>query len=170
MNTTAKKLGSLALAAALVSIILLHSGCASPSTGAGGRRPGVHPGIIVLTAEQARNAGFTPTPGPRTAGPSAPQATVVRGRDGSLLRPPVVRAYQVGRYRDPADPRLLHEAHTVYRIEEDGDWELDPGAAGGAVRGDAAATTKKPGAHPGEGGGDNGAAEGNPQGTAVQAR
>ena len=45
-----------------------------------------------------------------------------------LTKAPVIRSYQVGRYTDPVDPRVLHEAHTVYRIEEDGDWVLDPDA------------------------------------------
>lgn len=39
-----------------------------------------------------------------------------------------LKAYPVGRYVDPADPNLLHEAHTIYRREAGAAWNLNPNA------------------------------------------
>lgn len=171
MNTTAKGHRGGALGAALVSIILLHQGCAGPAPGVGGRGPGVHPGIIVLTGEQARNAGYPLAPGRQPAGSPTPGASTSQGEGTAPLRPPVVRAYQVGRTRDPADPRLLHEAHTVYRIEEDGDWELDPKAAVQAGEGAPADRSQKgTKGEVGQGIGPAGGPQEQPQAGAPQAR
>ena len=39
-----------------------------------------------------------------------------------------LKAYPVGRYIDPADPNVLHEAHTIYRREAGATWNLNPNA------------------------------------------
>ena len=45
--------------------------------------------------------------------------------DNSAVRyPEVVRAYHVGRYADPNDDLVMHEQHTVFRIEENTRWSL----------------------------------------------
>jgi hypothetical protein len=36
----------------------------------------------------------------------------------------VVKAYPIERYRDPADPRIMHEKHVAYRVEADSAWRL----------------------------------------------
>jgi hypothetical protein len=38
----------------------------------------------------------------------------------------VVKVYGVGRYVDPADCRIMHERHAVYRLEESSGWRLQP--------------------------------------------
>lgn len=38
--------------------------------------------------------------------------------------PEVVRAYHFGRYVDPNDNLVMHEQHTVYRVEENTRWDL----------------------------------------------
>ena len=38
------------------------------------------------------------------------------------------KAYAVGRYRDPSDPDVMHERHTVYRREQAADWNFLPDA------------------------------------------
>jgi len=40
-----------------------------------------------------------------------------------------VKAYSVGRYIDPNDGLVMHEAHTVYRVETTAKWNLHPDAA-----------------------------------------
>ena len=45
--------------------------------------------------------------------------------------PEVVRAYHFGRYVDPNDDLVMHDHHTVFRIEENTHWDLHP-AIGGA--------------------------------------
>lgn len=37
---------------------------------------------------------------------------------------PVVKAYRMGRYVDPADGRVVHAGHTVYRVEQEAGWRL----------------------------------------------
>lgn len=37
----------------------------------------------------------------------------------------VVKAYKIGRYRDPVDPRIMHEGHVVYRVERSSDFRTD---------------------------------------------
>jgi hypothetical protein len=39
-----------------------------------------------------------------------------------------VKAYFVGRYIDPNDPLVMHEAHTIYRVETTSRWNLHPNA------------------------------------------
>jgi hypothetical protein len=39
-----------------------------------------------------------------------------------------LKAYPVGRYEDPNNPYVLHEAHTIYRAEEPPRWNLNPNA------------------------------------------
>src|SRR5580692_10566949 len=54
--------------------------------------------------------------------------------DNSTVRyPEVVRAYHFGRYVDPNDDLVMHEEHTVYRVEENTRWDLHPGAGGGGT-------------------------------------
>lgn len=39
-----------------------------------------------------------------------------------------VKAYSLGRYIDPNDPLVMHEAHTIYRVETTAKWNLHPNA------------------------------------------
>jgi hypothetical protein len=37
-----------------------------------------------------------------------------------------LKAYPVGRYTDPNNPNILHEAHTIYRLEKPSKWNQSP--------------------------------------------
>jgi len=51
--------------------------------------------------------------------------------DSSAVQTPAgIKVFSLGRYEDPADPDLLHEAHLVYRRETAARWNLQPGPAG----------------------------------------
>ena len=39
-----------------------------------------------------------------------------------------LKAYPTGRYVDPNDPNVMHEAHTIYRREAGPNWNLNPNA------------------------------------------
>ena len=41
-----------------------------------------------------------------------------------------LKAYSVGRYIEPNNSLLMHEAHTVYRVETTAKWNLHPGPTG----------------------------------------
>lgn len=59
----------------------------------------------------------------------------VRVVPGTVLSPettPFIRyaesmkAYPIGRYVDPVNPLILHEGHTLYRVETSANWNLNP--------------------------------------------
>jgi hypothetical protein len=51
--------------------------------------------------------------------------------DISAVRyPEIVRAYHFGRYVDPNDDLVMHEEHTVFRVEENTRWDLHPASVG----------------------------------------
>lgn len=48
--------------------------------------------------------------------------------DNSVVRyPEVIRAYHVGRYADPNDDLLMHDQHTLFRVEESTRWNFHSG-------------------------------------------
>lgn len=54
--------------------------------------------------------------------------------DNSTVRyPEVLHAYHFGRYVDPGDDLVMHEQHTVFRVEENTRWNFHPGISGSAI-------------------------------------
>ncbi len=60
--------------------------------------------------------------------------TSVPARNEDIALPEQIKAYQVGRYVDPADFNILHERHTIYRQEQSGYWNLAAAKGAGASR------------------------------------
>lgn len=46
----------------------------------------------------------------------------------NIRRGETVKAYPINRYVDPADRKMMHERHVVYRVEEDADWRTTSNA------------------------------------------
>tara|TARA_B100000989_G_C19528016_1_gene467998 strand:+ start:1814 stop:2407 length:594 start_codon:yes stop_codon:yes gene_type:complete len=44
--------------------------------------------------------------------------------ESNVRLPESIKAYPIGRYQDPSDPRIMHERHVIYRREFDSDWRL----------------------------------------------
>ena len=69
-----------------------------------------------------------------TLPPAAPEIAPVSGTDLDQTNVEKVRvsetlkSYPVGRYVDPHDPNVMHEAHVVYRKEAGASWNLNPNA------------------------------------------
>jgi hypothetical protein len=65
-----------------------------------------------------------------------PKAIVItpasrRVADASTVRlPERVREYRFGRYVDPGDRSVMHDAHPVYRVEDSAAWNLRPSPGG----------------------------------------
>jgi len=58
------------------------------------------------------------------------------GRVGNVRTGEVVKGYGVNRYVDPADPRVMHERHAIYRVEEGPGWVMQtPQGARGIILG-----------------------------------
>lgn len=54
-----------------------------------------------------------------------PDLQAANGRPDQVRFLEVVKAYHVGRSIDP-NPAVLHEAHTIYRVEAQSTWNLQP--------------------------------------------
>lgn len=50
--------------------------------------------------------------------------TLKRGETASIRHPEVIKAYPVGRYTDPRRRGVMHESHTIYRVESSSKWNL----------------------------------------------
>ena len=59
-----------------------------------------------------------------------PQQAPATSADG-IRYPEVLHAYHIGRYADPNDDLIMHEQHTVYRVEENTRWNFHPGPVDG---------------------------------------
>lgn len=71
------------------------------------------------------SACSTPRPSKVTVRPQEPPPAM---DDSAVRYSEVLRAYHIGRYADPNHTRLMHESHTVYRVEVNSRWNLHPGA------------------------------------------
>ncbi|MBV8216243.1 MAG: hypothetical protein JOZ08_23745 [Verrucomicrobia bacterium] len=82
---------------------LLLAGCAEPE-----------PQVVVLpTGRRLAQSDAAP----RTITPTGPIGTVANVRQSEQ-----VKVYGVNRYVDPADPRIMHERHAIYRLEQKPAW------------------------------------------------
>ena len=89
-------------------VMMQFAGCESVEKTAAGAPPPVSPP--------------PPTAAP-VAGTDLDQANVEKVRASETLK-----SYPVGRYVDPKDPDVMHEAHVVYRKEAGASWNLNPNA------------------------------------------
>lgn len=81
----------------------LLTGCAEPE-----------PQVVVLpTGRRSVQSDSVP----RAATPTGPIGAVTNVRQTEQ-----VKVYGVNRYVDPADPRIMHERHAIYRIEQKSAW------------------------------------------------
>ncbi len=53
-----------------------------------------------------------------------PPQSIPINNEANVRLPERIKAYAVNRYIDPANPRIMHERHVMYRIEEDPTWQL----------------------------------------------
>ncbi len=99
---------------------LLWSACTSPRATMRAQVPAVRPPTVLLTRQQAEARLGEPVVSQGPYGfPLRPSVDA-----GAVLGPAEVKAYTLGRYVDPADETLMHEAHVVYRREQDPGWRL----------------------------------------------
>ena len=64
---------------------------------------------------------------PKKKKPNAEKmASSPRKKPSKVRTDEIVKAYPVGRYSDPDLPDVMHERHTVYRLEESPDWNYLP--------------------------------------------
>lgn len=85
----------------LVSIVLVFCGCQSRQT---------------VSMASIKHAPFDSMVRDQNAG-SAPAGSV-----SGLRATGSIKVYGMNRYVDPADPRIMHERHAIYRLEEQPAW------------------------------------------------
>jgi hypothetical protein len=74
------------------------------------------------SAHKSAPPSLEPSPAPLTASELDPNnAEKVRVNES-------LKAYPTGRYVDPDDPNVMHEAHLIYRRETGANWNLNPNA------------------------------------------
>jgi len=98
-------------------------GCTHRAPSVTSRGPWIKPDLIRMTSEQAAQHGAA------LAEPQVVPAQAQGLDSTAVLRPAEVKVYSLGRYVDPADPELLHEAHLVYRREAGPAWVMQAGPA-----------------------------------------
>ena len=82
---------------------------------------------IVLTSILVCLAGCASKPSGAIAMRPLPAANMPEDKAHSIRYAETSRAYHIGRYVDPNNPFVMHETHTLYRVEETSRWNLHPG-------------------------------------------
>jgi hypothetical protein len=77
------------------------------------------PLVVVVAACASHAPKTTPTAS------TAPMSHNITDPSGIRLAEQI-REYRSGRYVDPGDPLMMHDAHPVYRIEQTAAWNLRP--------------------------------------------
>jgi hypothetical protein len=88
-------------------------------------------GAAALALAASFGCASAPRPKPVYVPISAPRSPVF-GNDAIWVRDQF-SAYSINRYVDPGDPAVMHDAHTLYRREETGRWNLAPSQSGAFV-------------------------------------
>lgn len=55
----------------------------------------------------------------------SPGRDLSRAESGAVRFPEKIKAYPLGRYADPNNRGVMHEAHTIYRVETTPKWNLE---------------------------------------------
>lgn len=76
--------------------------------------------LIFLTACASKRPVIVKMP------PALPATTLTTDGMESVRYGENLKAYSLGRYIDPNDGLVMHEAHTVYRVETTAKWNLHP--------------------------------------------
>jgi hypothetical protein len=78
--------------------------------------------LLLLPACASKKPVFVPMPR------SAPATTLTTDNSELVRYSENLKMYSIGRYVDPNDGLMMHEAHTVYRVETTAKWNLHPNA------------------------------------------
>ena len=78
--------------------------------------------LVLLSACASQKPGVVQMPR------SVPATTLANDDMESVRYGENIKAYAIGRYVDPNDGLVMHEAHTVYRVETTAKWNLHPSA------------------------------------------
>jgi len=81
--------------------------------------------ISILFLSLCAGCASRKTP-PDNRTPAVSGTSISRKSIAAVRTPEIVKAYSAGRYVDPADPDTMHERHTVYRREQEPDWNFLP--------------------------------------------
>lgn len=96
-------------------------------------------GFAILTAGCGRHVSTVRPDFTVSSGPVAlvPSKTPDLKNTENIYSQSRLRAFQVGRYIDSQNTNLMHEAHTVYELVDDGRWNLNANLPAAIPMGDA---------------------------------
>jgi hypothetical protein len=80
-------------------------------------------------------------PMPAHAPATVPGTSLDLPEGDDVRNPGALKGYPVGRYEDPNDPAVMHEAHMIYRAEQPPTWNLNPTVATAVPLGPTVAVT-----------------------------
>ena len=84
------------------------------------RLPLIITACALTTACTATKPAFSPAA-------RMPDTVLIQPQSGSVRLQERVKPYPVGRYIDPNNGQIMHESHTVYRVESPARWSLSGG-------------------------------------------
>lgn len=82
------------------------------------------PSFLILFPALLLAACASKTPPVVTVRPQAQGQALNRSQARGVRHAEIIKAYPLGRYVDPHSRRVMHEAHTVYRVEATPKWNL----------------------------------------------
>lgn len=91
---------------------------------------------LILTLPCLLGACATkPAPFVRVTARDVPGTSLASEGVESVRYPENIKGYPIARYVDPNNSRIMHEGHTVYRVESTAKWDLHPNAPASVQRG-----------------------------------
>ena len=83
--------------------------------------------LLIISSILVCLAGCASKPSGTIAVRPLPAASIPEDKALSIRYPETSRAYHIGKYVDPNNPFVMHETHTLYRVEETARWNRHPG-------------------------------------------
>jgi hypothetical protein len=79
-------------------------------------------GMVIVACHSQPQAVIVPLPRGKQSVAKAQVSNAPLGSVANVRSTESVKAYGINRYVDPNDPRILHERHAIYRLEEQPNW------------------------------------------------
>ena len=79
-------------------------------------------GIVIVACRSQPQAIIVPVPQSKQSIAKTEVSNAPLGSRANVRSSESVKVYGINRYVDPNDPRILHERHAIYRLEEQPSW------------------------------------------------
>jgi hypothetical protein len=79
-------------------------------------------GMVIVACQSQPQAVIVPVPQAKQSIAKREASNAPLGSRANVRSSESVKVYGINRYVDPNDPRILHERHAIYRLEEQPSW------------------------------------------------